>query len=163
MRVSPTRVCGRWRAVMGGLRSFSDRFGGARGSIEGTQLPYELLWEFADRGEVEVVYDPGHRRSPLRARRVKRYQGFELDSEDQAITAFTPELADAAREALAGAMAAGAAYHRDVVTNRERIRELREIYRRSGGQTREISEQALRAHFTERLAEVGSYGEFQET
>lgn len=163
VRVSPTSVCGRWGAVMGSLRYFSDRFGRARGSIEGTQLPYELLWEFADRGDVEVVYDPGHRRNPLRARRVKRYQGFELDSEDQPIAGFTPELADAAREALAGAMAAGAAYHRDVVTNRERIRELREIYRRSGGQTREISEPALRAHFLERLADVGSYAEFQET
>lgn len=162
VRVSPTSVCGRWGAVMGALRYFSDRFGRARGSIEGTQLPYELLWEFAESGDVEVVYDPGHRRNPLRARRVKRYQGFEIDSEDRPITDFPDDLADAAREALAGAMATGAAYHRDVVGNRERIRELREIYRRSGGRTREISEQALREHFVERLAGVSSYAEFQE-
>ena len=162
VRVSQTSVCGRWGAVMGDLRYFSDRFGRARGSIEGTQLPYELLWEHADRGEEQVVYDPGQRRAPLRARRVRSYQGFELDSEEGPVTDFSGELGDAAREALAGAMAAGAAYHRDVRANRERVRELREVHRRSGGATRDPSERALREHFLERLADVGSYPDFLE-
>ena len=163
VRVSPTSVCGRWGAVMGELRYFSDRFGRARGSIEGTQIPYELIREYADQGEVEMAYDPGHRRAPLRARRVKSYQGFELDSEETAVAAFEGELARHARAALATAMAAGAAYHRDVRENRARVRELREVYRRSGGETREASENALREHFLERLAEVGSYAEFLES
>lgn len=162
VRVSPTSVCGRWGAVMGDLRYFSDRFGRARGSIEGTQIPYELLWEFAERGEVEVVYDPGHRRAPLRARSVRSYQGFELDSEEQPITEFPENLAEAARGALATAMAAGVAYHRDVRENRERVRELREVYRRSGGATREVSEEALRQYFLAKLQGVGSYAEFLE-
>src|SRR5690606_8986973 len=114
VRVSQTSVCGRWGAVMGDLRYFSDRFGRARGSIEGTQLPYELLWEFAEGGEDELVYDPEHRRTPLRARRVRSYQGFELDSEETPVTSFSGEIAEMAREALAAALAAGAAYHRDV-------------------------------------------------
>jgi hypothetical protein len=46
-------------------RYFSDRFGRARGSIEGTQLPYELVWQHASEAG-ELVYDPGHRRAPLR-------------------------------------------------------------------------------------------------
>jgi ATP-dependent helicase HrpA len=162
VRVSPTSVCGRWGAVMGDLRYFSDRFGRARGSIEGTQIPYELLWEYADEGEVELVYDPGHRRAPLRARRVRTYQGFELDAEESAVAAFEDELAERARDALATAMAAGAAYHRDVRENRARVRELREVYRRSGGTTREISESALREYFLARLGGVGSYAEFLE-
>jgi ATP-dependent helicase HrpA len=163
VRVSPTSVCGKWGATMGDLRYFSDRFGRARGSIEGTQLPYELLWENAKQGEVEVVYDPGHRRAPLRARRTRSYQEFELDFEESPITAFTPDVAEAARDALATAMAAGAAYHRDVGENRARFRELREVHRRSGGATREASESALRDHFAGKLAGVDSYAEFLET
>lgn len=163
VRVSQTSVCGRWGAVMGDLRYFSDRFGRARGSIEGTQLPYELLWEHAEGGEDELVYDPGHRRAPLRSRRVRSYQGFELDSEESPVTAFTGEMAAPAREALAAALAAGAAYHRDTRENRARVRELREVHRRSGGTTTEPSERALREHFAERLAGVDSYPEFLET
>jgi ATP-dependent helicase HrpA len=163
VRVSQTSVCGKWGAVMGDLRYFSDRFGRARGSIEGTQLPYELLWEHAEQGEVELVYDPGHRRAPLRARRVRNYQGFELDSEETPVTEFSGELAASAREALAVAMAAGGAYHRDVRENRARVRELREVYRRSGGGTREVSESALREYFLERMADVDSYGAFLES
>ena len=163
VRVSPTSVCGKWGAVMGDLRYFSDRFGRARGSIEGTQLPYELLWENASEGEVEIVYDPGHKRTPIRARRVKSYQGFELDYEELPVTEFTADVAEAARDALATAMAAGGAYHRDVRENRARVRELREVYRRSGGTTREASESALRDHFRAKLGEVSSYSEFMET
>ena len=148
---------------MGDLRYFSDRFGRARGSIEGTQLPYELLWEHAEGGEDEVVYDPGHRRAPLRARRVRSYQGFELDSEEAPVTAFTGEMAGPAREALAAALSAGAAYHRDTRENRARVRELREVHRRSRGTTADPSERALREHFLERLADVDSYPEFLET
>lgn len=163
VRVSPSSVCGRWGAVMGDLRYFSDRFGRARGSIEGTQIPYELLWEYAEQGEVEIAYDPGHRRAPLRARRVRSYHGFELDSEESAIAAFEGDLAEPARAALADAMAAGGAYHRDVRENRSRLRELREVYRRSAGTTAELSEGVLREHFRARLAEVSSYAEFLET
>src|SRR5690606_9103833 len=82
VRVSQTSVCGRWGAIVGDLRYFSDRYGRTRGSIEGTQIPYELVWESAKIEEGEVVYDPGYKREPLRMRRVRRYHGFELDADE---------------------------------------------------------------------------------
>src|SRR5690606_36106602 len=75
---------------------------------------------------------------------------------------FPPELAEAARAALAGAMAAGAAYHRDIRKNREAFRELREVYRRSGGRTPDVSEAVLTAYFARKLESVNSYAEFAE-
>jgi ATP-dependent helicase HrpA len=161
VRVAPSSVCGSWSPVTGDLRYFSDRFGRARGSIEGTQLPYELVWEFARVEEGEVVYEPGHRRAPLRLRRVRSFHGFELDAEEAALAEFG-EHAEGARRALAEAMAAGAAYHRDSRRNREVFRELREVYRRAGGAVPEVSESALTRYFEERLAGVASYAGFQE-
>lgn len=163
VRVSPTSVCGSWGAIAGDLRYFSDRSGRARGSIEGTQLPYELIWEHATVSGGEVVYDPAHRRAPLRLRRTRTYFGFELDSEEVPIEHFPPELAEVARRALAEAMAAGAAYHRDSRDNRSIFRELREIYRRSGGATPEVNEGTLIDHFVARLQDVNSYSEFMES
>lgn len=163
VHTSRTSVCGEWGAVAGDLRYFSDRSGRARGAIEGTQLPYDLIWEFADAGEPEVVYDPGHRRHPLRVRQAKTYHGFELDREESGIDAFPEGLEEAARRALGAAVASGAAYHPDVRGNRDVVRALREVYRRSGGATRDIPDAALAEHFAERLRDIGSYSEFQDT
>ncbi len=163
VRVSQSSVCGSWGAIMGELRYFSDRFGRARGSIDGTQIPYELIWEYAKVDESEVIYDPGQKRAPLRLRSVRTYHGFELESSDAPIQDFPPEHTDAARRALAEAMAAGAAYHRDVRENRAVFRELREVYRRSGGVTSEVNESALADYFQSRLADVGSYEDFVES
>jgi ATP-dependent helicase HrpA len=162
VNVAPTSVCGRWAAVAGQLRYFSDRFGRARGSIEGTEVPLSKIWEFAELEPGEVTYNPSYSRAPLRLRRTRRYHGFELESEDEPIDEFPEGLEAAARVVLAGAMAAGAAYHRAVQPNRAVIRELREVFRRSGGRTREVGEPALQAWFAERLQGVRSYGEFQE-
>jgi ATP-dependent helicase HrpA len=109
-----------------------------------------------------VEYNPSHPRAPLRLRRARTYHGFELEREDEAIDTFPEARADAARAALAEAMAAGAAYHRATQPNRTVIRELREVHRRSGGATFDASETTLAAHFRERLAGVSSYEEFQE-
>ncbi|HUE95362.1 MAG TPA: hypothetical protein VMN39_01820, partial [Longimicrobiaceae bacterium] len=162
VRVSPSSVCGNWGAIVGDLRYFSDRFGRARGSIEGTQIPYDVVWEHAEVQEGEVRYDPGHRRDPLRMRRSRTYHGFELDAEEEGIEAFPAEHAEAARRALAEAMASGAAYHRDTRQNREVFRELREVYRRSGGTTAEVGEGALADCFLQKLDRVGSYSEFTD-
>ena len=163
VRVSQTSVCSRWGAIVGELRYFSDRFGRTRGSIDGTQIPFEFIWENARVAEGEVVYDPGHRRQPLRLRSSRVYHGFELDADEQGIDDFPAEHAGPARHALAEAMAAGAAYHRDIRGNRAAFRELREVYRRSGGRTPEVTESSLVGYFEEKLAEVQSYSDFQET
>jgi hypothetical protein len=162
-RVSQTSVCGSWGPIAGELRYFSDRFGRARGSIEGTQIPFEMIWEAAETGEGELVFDPGHRRAPLRLRRLRTYHGFELESEEVAVGAFPEGREDEARRALAEAMAAGAAYHRDVRGNREVVRQLREVHRRSGGATREATESELTRYFLERLRDARSYDAFMET
>jgi ATP-dependent helicase HrpA len=163
VRVSQTSVCGRWGAVTGEIRYFADRSGRARGSIEGTQLPFELIWDAAQAEGGEIAYDPGQRRAPLRLRSARSYAGFELDSSERAIDEFPAEHADDARRVLAGAMAAGAAYHRDVKENRATVRDLREMHRRSGGSTRPVGDAELTEHFLQRLAAVGSYSAFMET
>lgn len=163
VRVSQSSVCGSWGAIVGDLRYFSDRFGRDRGSIEGTQIPYEMLWENAHVDEGEIVYDPGHRRAPLRLRKVRNYHGFELDADEQPVDLFPEGSAERARRALAEAMAAGAAYHPSVRANRETFRILREVYRRSGGRTATLDEESLARYFEEKLAGVSSYEEFLQT
>jgi hypothetical protein len=163
VRVSQTSVCGSWGPITGELRYFSDRFGRTRGSIEGTQLPFDLIWRNAEVTDGELVYDPGQRLAPLRLRKTRMYHGFELESEDEGIDAFPAGREEEARRILAEAMSAGAAYHRDVRANRGIFRELREVHRRSGGETREVTESALADSFRRRLGEVSSYSQFMET
>ncbi len=162
IRISQTSVCSNWGAIVGDLRYFSDRFGRTRGAIEGTQVPYEMIWKHAVVREGDVVYDAANRRAPLRLRRVREYHGFELDAEETAIEAFTSENAPDARKALAEAMATGTAYHQDIRANREVFRELREVYRRSGGVTPEVNESVLTEYFLGRLAGVDSWDGFAE-
>src|SRR4029077_8029979 len=68
-RVSKTSVCGSWGPITGELRYFADKFGNPRASIEGTQVPYDLLRRYATVTEGELVYAPDSRRSPLVLRR----------------------------------------------------------------------------------------------
>jgi len=163
VRVSATSVAGSWGPIVGDLRYFSDRFGRARGSIEGTQIPYEMIWDAATVAEGEIVYEPGHKRAPLRVRNSRNFHGFELDSDEFGIDAFPAEHIAAARRALAGAMATGIAYHRDITGNRESYRELREVFRRSGGVTADVGEASLTEYFLRRLASIGSYSDFLAT
>src|SRR5690606_5263499 len=55
-RVSRRSVAGSWGAVAGTLRYFADRFGVSRASIEGTQLPADLVRQYAVRGADDLVY-----------------------------------------------------------------------------------------------------------
>ena len=163
VRPSRSSVCGNWGAIAGELRYFSDRSGRARGAIEGTQIPHDLIWKHAEAGEAEVRYHPEHPRAPLRLRRVRSFHSFELEAEESAIDEFPQGLEAEARRALAEAMAARSAYHRSTKANRAAFRLLREVYRRSGGTTQEVSEDFFVEFFLQRLQDVGSYSEFLET
>ena len=163
VHVSKTSVCGSWGAIAGDLQYFADKSGRARGSISGTQLEHELIWEHAEAGGREVRYDPSHRRSPLRLVRARVFHGFELDRDDQPIDRFPEGLEDACRRALADAVASGAAHHPDAPALRQAFRELREVYRRSGGAAAAANEERLSEEIYRRLQNVTSYAEFLET
>lgn len=93
-RVSRSSVCGSWGAVAGSLRYFADRWGVPRASIEGTQIPLDLIRKYAKRTIGDVVYAPGRRAIPF-AREVRlEYFGFELERELEPIEDLpTPEVA----------------------------------------------------------------------
>ncbi|HEY0154450.1 MAG TPA: hypothetical protein VGB92_20725 [Longimicrobium sp.] len=162
VRVSKTSVCGTWGPVAGEINFFADRMGKARGSIAGTQLPYKLLVKHAARAEPEVAYDAAHRRHPLRLRSSVEYHGFVLDSDDQPIDRFPEGMEDACRLALAEAVVSGEAFHRDAAANREALRHLRQVHRKSGGKAG-ISEESMAQTIAAQLAGVGSYADFLET
>jgi ATP-dependent helicase HrpA len=162
IEVSRTSVCKGWSAVAGNLTYFSDKHGRVRGSIEGTEFSYELVWKHASEGVRSVVYDTGHPQAPLRVRTSREFHGFELDASEEPIDRFPEDLVEEAREALAEAMAAGAAYHPDAKKNRRVLKTLREVHRRSGGTARAASEREMRDRLLERLSGVTSYEEFME-
>jgi ATP-dependent helicase HrpA len=160
-RVSKTSVCGSWGPITGELRYFADKFGNPRASIEGTQVPYDLLRQYATVTEGELVYNPDSRRSPLVLRRRVEYHGFELEREIEAIDEFPTELAAQARHVLAEALARGEARHPAVPANQQAIESIRETYRRSGGQTPRLSLADLTSLYERQLGNVNSIEEFR--
>ncbi|MFN2566499.1 MAG: DEAD/DEAH box helicase [Gemmatimonadaceae bacterium] len=164
VRVSKTSVCGGWGAIAGDIRYFADKFGTPRASIEGTQIPPDLLRRFAKKGEAELAYEPDHRRAPLVLRRRVDYFGFELERTVEALEDIPPDLVTHARRLLAESLARGQARHRAVPRNRAAIEELREVYRRSGGKTPRVGAHELAALYERMLEEQGvaSLHQFRE-
>jgi len=160
-RVSKTSVCGSWGPITGEIRYFADKFGNPRASIEGTQVPYDLLRPYAHVTEGELVYNPDSRRSPLVVRRRVEYHGFELEREIEPIAEFPPELRAQARHALAEALARGEARHPGVAANQDAIESIRETYRRSGGQTPRLSLGDLTTIYEKQLASLNSIDDFR--
>jgi ATP-dependent helicase HrpA len=160
-RVSKTSVCGSGGPVAGELRYFADKFGRARASIEGTQVPYDVIRPYATVTEGEVVYNADSRRAPLVVRRRVEYHGFELEREIEAIDEFPPEHAERARRVLAEALARGEARHAGARRNQEAIEIVRETYRRSGGTTARWSFSDLVALYERQLAGVTSMEDFR--
>jgi hypothetical protein len=160
-RVSKTSVCGSWGPIAGELRYFADKFGNPRASIEGTQVPFELLRPHASVTEGELVYNPDSKRSPLVLRRRVEYHGFELEREIEAIDEFPPDLATRARTVLAEALARGEVRHPGARSNQEAIESVRETYRRSGGATPKLGLAELTSLYEEQLASVHSMTEFR--
>jgi hypothetical protein len=161
VRVSKTSVCGSWGAIAGEIRYFADRFGIPRASVEGTQIPMDLVRRYATRGEPELVYDPRRKQTPITLRRRVTYFGFELDRESEPVHEFTPELAPAIRRLLAEAVARGEARHAAVKRNRDAIERIREIHRRSGGVTPRLGLRELADLYERQLDEVTSLDDFR--
>lgn len=164
-RVSRSSVCGSWGAVAGELRYFADRFGIPRASIEGTQIPADLVRRYATEGEAELVYEPERRRTPLVLRRRVEYYGFELEREVEPVDEIPPELVERARHLLAESAARGEARHPSLRRNREIVEEVRELWRRSGGTTYKLGLPELTALYEAQLAaaDVRSLDDFRAT
>lgn len=160
-RVSKTSVCGSWGPIAGDLRYFADRSGIPRAAIEGTQVPIELIRRYATRSEAELIYDSRRKHGPLVLKRKLEYFGFELESELETVEDFPPELATQARHVLAAALARGEARHFAVKKNQEVIAEIREGYKRSGGETKRLGLTELTALYEEQLAAANSMDDFK--
>ncbi|HUQ46341.1 MAG TPA: helicase-related protein [Gemmatimonadaceae bacterium] len=160
-RVGKTSVCGSWGPIAGELRYFADRNGNPRASIEGTQLPMDVIRRYATGDEASLVYDADRRKSPLVLRRRVEYFGFELEREVEAVEVFPSGREDEARRVLADALARGEARHFAVKDNLGRIDAVREAYRRSGGTLARLGQAELAALYAGRLANVGTLAEFK--
>jgi ATP-dependent helicase HrpA len=161
-RVSKTSVCGSWGAIAGELRYFADRFGTPRASIEGTQLPMDVIRRYATGDEATLVYDGERRKAPLVLRRRVEYFGFELEREVEAVEQFPAGREEEARRVLADALARGEARHFAVKNNLGIIDAVREAYRRSGGALPRLGQAELAGLYFERMGSIGSLTEFKQ-
>lgn len=156
-RVSRTSVCGSWGAVAGTLRFFADRFGVPRASIEGTQLPLDLIRRHAHRHPPELVLDPERGAAPVVERRRVSYFGFELSRESEPYRAWTGPLADRARDLVADGLASGRLRHQAVRRNHDAIEQVREVWRRLGGRTPRLGHAELTAWYRAHLGDAASW------
>ena len=160
-RVSKTSVCGSWGAVAGELRYFADKFGVPRAAIEGTQIPTDLIREFATRSEPELAYDARRQQGVLVLVRRVDYFGFELQRDSEPVEHFPTELAPRARALLAEALARGESRHPAVRRNQPAIENVREAWRRSGGRTARLGLAELTAFYERALDGVQSMQDFR--
>ena len=160
-RVSKTSVCGSWGAIAGELRYFADKFGRPRASIEGTQLPMDVLRRYATSDDAVLMYDGERRKAPLVLRRRVDYFGFELERDVEAVEEFPAGREHEARKVLADALARGEARHFAVKNNLGIIDAVREAWRRSGGALPRLGQTELAALYERRLATVNTLTEFK--
>jgi ATP-dependent RNA helicase HrpA len=153
-------VCGTWGGIAGTIRYFADRYGAARAAIEGTQLPYDLMRQYARSQSPEVIYDADRRRSPLAVLRRLRYFGFDFDRQIEPLEAIPAELLPAARAALVEALMTGRARHRDARALRQTLERLGELARRAGGDLPGADGAAVRTELGRRLAGIAHLRDF---
>jgi hypothetical protein len=164
VRVSRGSVCSPGGAVAGQIRYFADRFGVPRGAIEGTNLPFELIRQYAAREAPTVRVRDARKRSGLLLERGTTYHGFELEREREWLEGpFPPDLAHDARRALADALLAGATSHRDQARVRRAADRLDEYWRRSGGTLDAARPEHVAERLMAQLEGVRSFDAFLET
>ncbi|MBU6367645.1 MAG: DEAD/DEAH box helicase, partial [Gemmatimonadetes bacterium] len=156
-RVSKTSVCGSWGAVAGTLRYFADRFGVPRASIEGTQLPPDLVRRHAERHPPALALELERSGCPLVRERRVTYRGFELSREREAVTVWGGEEGEVARGLLAQAAARGALRHPAVRRNQPVVEEVRALWRKLGAPVPRLGEAELTAWYAEALAAADSW------
>jgi hypothetical protein len=154
-RVSKNSMCGSSGAVAGTLHYFADRHGVPRASIEGTQISLNRLRRYARQAPAEFVYDARRPSTPLVLNQKVEYFGFVLERHSEPIKVFRSEHAEPARRALAEAVARNEALHMAVQKNRTAIEEVRELYRRSGGQTPRLGLAELTEVYKQQLDSQG--------
>lgn len=159
-RVSKTSVCGSWGAIAGELRYFADKQGIPRAGIEGTQIPADLIREYATRSEPELAYDPRRRQGSLVLVRRVDFFGFELNRDTEDVDDFPPAQADRARALLAEAVARGESRHPAVRRNQPLVELVRDAWRRSGGRTPRLGLPELTAFYAAQLADAHAMREF---
>ena len=163
-RVSRRSVAGSWGAVAGTLRYFADRFGVPRASIEGTQLPADLIRQYATRGSDDLVYEVRRGQGVLVLRHRVEYFGFELERDEEVVEYWSEgEQAERAWAVLADALASGHARHNAARRNQEAVDEVREVWRRLGGRTPRLGQRELAELYAAALREqnVCSMPEFR--
>jgi hypothetical protein len=94
-------------------------------------------------------------------KRKAEYFGFELENELETVDEFPPELANEARHLLAESLARGEARHFAVKKNRDAIEEIRDAYKRSGGETKRLGFAELTALYEAQLKDVYSHDGFK--
>ncbi|MFL5612781.1 MAG: DEAD/DEAH box helicase [Gemmatimonadaceae bacterium] len=161
VRVGKTSVCGSWGAVCGEIRYFADKLGIPRASIEGTQVPMDLVRRYARAGAPQLVFDPERKRAPLALKRRLEYFGFDLGSEIEAVDHFPAELREQARQLIAEALARGEARHAAIKRNQPLIDEIRETWRRSGGTTPKLGFTELATLYAARLGSLEAMSDFK--
>ncbi len=163
VRLSRSSVCDPDVPVAGRVSYFADKFGVARGAIEGTNVPYKLVQRYATRSEPSVEYAHG-RRPGLQVTIRTSYFGFELTRERRALKGdFPDELADKARDALVQALFSGATPHPDQQRLYQGLGRVREYWRRSGGTVKRANPEAVRSLIERQLDRVSSWQAFLET
>jgi hypothetical protein len=161
VKVSDSSMCDRHDAIAGTIRYFADRYGTARGAIEGTSLPFELIRRYATESEPTVEFRAGRRRAQLVLVSTIEYSGFVLSRERRPMDGRFPErYADAARAALARALLAGATEHPAQRAISRAAARLDEYWRRSGGALPRAAPDAVAARISAQLASVSSWEEF---
>ncbi|HSD30522.1 MAG TPA: helicase-related protein [Gemmatimonadales bacterium] len=163
-RVSRGSVCGSWGAIAGTLRYFADRFGNPRAGIEGTQVPERLVRRYARRGAATVEFVEGRAgggRGRLIAVRTVEYFGFLLEREEEHLPSpFPAALADAARAAIAAALAGGRTSHPNQRAVRQALDRAGEYWRRSGGTLSAAAPEQLTSRLIGQLSGVDSWDAF---
>ncbi len=164
VRLSDSSVGSRGGAVAGSVRYFADRFGVPRGAMEGTNVPFTLIRQYAAHGPPTVEVRSGKRRTGLFVTTTTEYFGFVLAHARAPLDGrFPADLADAARRALADAVVAGLTPHPDQRAVSRTARRLDEYWRRSGGRLDAASPVSVRDALGSQLRAVGGWEEFIDT